>query len=141
MPDPDLLEVTRLVSGPDLVSVRPSRADRVAAWWAPRRVLAFVVLGAAVGAWLFDRAAAHPAWFLAATAAVIALSLTSYVPLRGQSMDSVLGSSCSTVGGILPMACAASLLVRGPEGAPFLAAALMIFGLYQRFGNTACGVR
>lgn len=140
LPEADLLAVSRLTSGPDLVHVRPSLPRRIAAWWVPRRVLAFAVLAPLVLWMLSSLPVSHPLPLLLLVSGGVALSLTTYVPLTGESLPTILGSPCSAFGGVLPMACAVATLGRSP-GSGLIAIGFVAFGLYQRLGSASCGVR
>lgn len=135
--------ITRLTSGPSLINPRPSVTRRFAGWWTPGRVLAALLLGPfTLWGLLTSESASQPLAVLVAVSAGAAVSLASYVPPRGVTWRSLLGSPCSSVGGVLPLACALSVLVRGPEAAPLLALGFTAFALYQRFGaNPACAPR
>lgn len=138
----DLDQIARLTTGPDLVDVRIRRIDHILAWWVPRRVLAFVGLVPAVLWLLLDsRAATQPMVLLVGVSVGVALSLTSYVPLRGDTLVSIWRSPCAGIGGILPMLCALSVLTRPGDGVWAIALGLVGFGLFQRFGSGTCGVR
>jgi hypothetical protein len=139
---PDLDEIARLTSGPDLVAVRPRVADRVRTWWVPRRVLAFVAF-VPLALWLLldSRAAVQPMPLLLAVSVGAALAWTSYVPLRGETFASIWRSPCAGIGGILPIMCAMSVLTRPGQGVWAIALGFIGFGLFQRFGSGTCGVR
>lgn len=137
---PDLTRIGDLTTGPDLVAVAPSRAERVRAWLVPRRVVALLVLAPLVWWMLADSPARdQPVVVLLLVSAVSALSLASFVPAPGQTMGEVLRSPCSTMGGILPLACAVASLAR-PGGSALVAVGFLAIAMYQRFsGNDSCG--
>lgn len=122
--------ITELTSGPDLVQLDVGRPGIA---WGPRRTVAFAVLAPLVLWSLLD--SSHPLWALVPLAIGAGLALASYVPLRGESMATTLGSTCSAVGGIVPLACAASSLASPGTGSLVLGSGFVAFALYQRFGS------
>lgn len=142
---PDLGSVSELTRGTglDLLQVQPTLRDRAAAWWLPRRVAAMLVL-TPLFLWtlLSSPAAGQSTLLLAVVSIGAALSLTSFVPARGQSLGDVLRSPCATVGGIVPLACAASMLARPTSGSAVIALFFIGLALVQRFSSaSACSPR
>lgn len=140
---PDLSGVTDLTHGPGiaLLEIQPSLRDRAVTWWLPRRVAVMVLLAPTILLTLLSSAAAgQPTVLLAVVSVGAALALTSFVPAPGQSLRDVRRGPCATVGGIVPLACAASVLARPTSGSAFIAVFFLGFALLQRFSATsACG--
>lgn len=140
--EPDLSSVTELTGGAggDLLQIQPSLRDRTLAWWLPRRIAAMVVLTPLILLALLPSAAASQSTFLlAVVSAGAALSLTSFVPAPGQGVGEVLRSPCATVGGVVPLACAASVLARPTSGSAVIALFFIALALVQRFSSaSAC---
>lgn len=111
------------------------------AWWTPRRTVVMAALWPTLLLPLWLRAAdAQPPGLVLLISFGAALSLTSCTPARGQTLGQVLGSPCASVGGLVPVLCAVSLIAQ-PGGNPWLALFLIGFGLSQRFASPgACGV-
>ena len=130
--------VVELTTGPSLIGLDDGPSG-TRARIPPRRRLALAILAPLIF-WglLRSQAVEHPAWALALLSLVAGLSLATYVPLRGESLTDVLGSPCATIGGVVPLLCAASALSGAGNGSLLLASGFVTFALYQRLGNPTC---
>lgn len=126
----------------DVLVRRPARGQE--AGGVPRRLVAgvltapalFLLLLGAGGGW----APTEPVWtaVVAAAALVGAITLASYVPLRGEGLRTTLGCSPCAAASALTVLGAAFVLGSGPHQASMavVALGLVAFGLYQRRTGT-----
>lgn len=130
---------------PDATSLGVGRGASPASRWAPRRIVAALVLAPVFTAVLFATAgwdpAGAPLWTVLslATAAAAAVAVASFVPLRGQRLVPDVGcGSCSLAGGLMPLA-AMWLIASTPldGGTAAMALSLAGAGLTQRLTQPA----